>query len=100
MNPVHDDVLQQVIHAVSGMCAEWGIPAGAVRGDTRLAADLGFSSIETLHLLAVLNLRFGRQLPFNALARHGGGYAGDLTVAELADLVRADLAGAEAPAHG
>ena len=100
MTPTLDDALEQVIHAITSLCAEWEIDAPPVRGSTRLAADLNFSSIHTMHLLAKLNLRFGRQLPFDALLLRGGGYAADLTVDELAGFVHRESHRAGAPAHG
>lgn len=97
MTPTPDEVLDHVIRAVTTMCAEWQIEAGPVRRETRLSGDLNFSSIEAMHLLAVLNLRFGPRLPFDVLIRRGAWYATELTVGELAAFIHEQVHGGAVP---
>ena len=74
---------------------DWDVDLdGAIDGGTRLAADLCFSSIEMMHLLAAIDLRLGRKLPYEKLLQTGAVVRTELTVAELSAFVDSNASGA------
>lgn len=83
--------LEEIRGVVAGLVAE----AEAARGgdgegislQTRLRADLDFTSLDLIHLLASLDMRFRRKLKYEMLLLRGGQLADDVSVGELSDFV-------------
>lgn len=83
--------LEEIRTSVAGLVAE----AEAARGgdgegvglQTRLRADLDFTSLDIIHLLASVDMRYRRKLKYELLMLRGGQLAEDLSVGELADFV-------------
>ena len=75
---------------VQATIEDWNLalerPLGA---QTRLSEDLCFSSVEVLHLLASIDMKIGRKLPFERLIMIDGAYRSELTLGELAAFVSA-----------
>ena len=68
--------------------------AGTIGAETRLIADLGFESIDVVHLIVALEERFQRtDLPFENLLMKDGRYVSDLRVGEVAGFLSRHLAG-------
>jgi acyl carrier protein len=89
MTPSIGEIDATVTDVVRGITKDWGIAANFVR-DTRLAADLGFTSMDTIDLFATLEMRFKRKFPYESfIVVEGGGYRPDLSIGELADFVHA-----------
>lgn len=85
MKPSFDGIRKILIKILTEQMAEWGLEAEGVNGATRLSADLGFSSIDALQLMAVIDSRLGTKLPFEKLVMSEGEYVNDLTVDMLAE---------------
>ncbi len=67
---------------------------GEVTPETYLGADLGISSIDTIHLLVALEDRFERPLSFDELASlPDGQFRKDLKAGELLDFAYSKLSG-------
>ncbi len=52
-----------------------------------LGADLNLTSIDILHVLASIDMRLRRKLPFQELVITPHGYVQDLSVAQIAEFV-------------
>ena len=64
--------LSLVLEVVGATVADWDLDLGEELGpETRLSADLCFSSVEVMHLLATIDLRLGRKLPYDRLIKQG-----------------------------
>jgi acyl carrier protein len=64
-------------------------------GETHLIADLGFASVDFIHLIVELESHFARKMGFHDLIMPNGKYVADLSVGELTDFVTRRLAGEE-----
>jgi acyl carrier protein len=90
MKPSIGEIDATVSEVVNGITRDWGVSAAFSR-DTRLAADLGFTSMDTIDLFATLEMRFKRKFPYESfIVVEGGGYRPDLSLGELADFVHAN----------
>lgn len=87
-------VMSSLIRIIEEVTGDWETGfAGGVGADTRLIADLGFESIDVVHLIITLEEHFRRQdLPFEKVLMKDGRYVDDLRVGELAEFLAAHLA--------
>jgi len=66
--------------------------SGDVSRDTRLIDDLGFESIDVVHLITAIEQKYERRdLPFEKLLMVEGRYKDELTVAEIAEFLNEHL---------
>jgi acyl carrier protein len=65
-------------------------PAAAVTPDIQFKADLDFSSVEFLHLLALLTQTLGRKFSYETLLLTNGRPRMDLTIADLCNFIEAN----------
>jgi len=69
---------------------------GELGPETLLIADLGFASVDFIHLIVEIETRFGKKMGFHDLIMPDGKYIDDLALAPLAEFIQRRLAG-EAP---
>ena len=86
MKPSQEAILDTVLGAVTDMTKDWGVNADPVAA-TRLNADLGFSSIDMIDLLATLEVKFQHKLPYESFLMVDGGYRSDIVISELAAFI-------------
>ncbi len=86
-----------LLRIVTDMVTDWDIEGGAALATgTRLVADLGFVSVDLIHLIVAIEEHFGhRRLDFQELLMREGRYVDELTVGEVATFVTAKLAGGQ-----
>ena len=65
---------------------------------TRLIADLGFASVDFIHLIVELESNFQRKMGFHDLIMPHGQYVEDLAVEDLTDFIEHRMAGEETAA--
>src|SRR5262249_37879454 len=83
MKPTREEISERTCRIVQQIVDDWGLEASPVN-DTRLIADLGFTSMDIIDLLASIETQLGRKLPYERLiVIEGGGYRQELTVADL-----------------
>ncbi len=87
MKPTVEEILAGVRDILTQMTGDWDGDALEIGPRTRLSADLGLSSIDALHLVASIDMRFNRRLPYEKLILKDGRYVEDLSVGELARFV-------------
>ncbi len=87
------EIVADLTAILEDMTGDWDLEfAGGIGTDTRLIADLAFESIDVVQFVVALEERFGRRdLPFEALLMQDGRYVDDLTVAQVADFLAAQL---------
>jgi acyl carrier protein len=79
-----ENITAEILAIVAAMATERGSPGAAADGETRLARDLGFSSLDVLQLLAGLDFALGTRLPYEQLLLSDSVSASDLSVGQLA----------------
>jgi acyl carrier protein len=85
MKPSLDEIRTSIVDILREMLAEWGVGEEPVHGATLLADDLGLSSVDALQLMATLDMRLGKKLPYERLIIQDGEYRKDLTVDQFAE---------------
>lgn len=95
----NDVVLPKVVAIVDDLITDWGLELeSAVGGQTLLAADLQFASVDIIQLCVALEQAFGRRLGFQDLLMKDGSYVGDLSLGQFAQFIAARLIEPEAKA--
>ena len=75
-----------VLDSIREMLEELGIDEDApLSRDSQLIADLGFASVDFIHLIVVIEGRFSQKFGFYELIMPNGKYVGDLRVGEIVD---------------
>jgi len=84
---------QETIALLQEITRDWntGLSDG-IASSTALVLDLGFESLDVVHLVTAIEQRFGRRdLPFEDLLMIEGRYVDDLTVADIARFLHRHL---------
>jgi len=79
-----NDVWGTIVDVVSELDDE-GIDKNEIVRDARLRNDLGFSSVDSIHLMISLEDAFKQQLAIETLVMRNGEYAEDLSLGALHD---------------
>lgn len=85
-----DALIQPLITLLEDFTQDWDHDAeGAMSGDTKLLADLGFESIDIIQLTVALEETFGlRKVPFDKLLMQDGRYVDDLSIRQIAQFLQ------------
>jgi acyl carrier protein len=92
----HSDVVESLVGILSDMTADWGLdlPNG-IGPDTRLVAELEFTSVDIIHLIVAIEEQYQRpSMGFQELLIQDNRYVDELSVQQLADFVADKLSGA------
>lgn len=94
INATTGNLLPELVAVIEDLTSDWDTGfSGSIGPETRLIGDLGFESIDVVHLIVTLEERFQRQdLPFESLLMRGGRYVSDLRVGELSTFLQTSLA--------
>jgi acyl carrier protein len=86
-------VFQDLVTLIEDMTDDWETGfTGGLKPETRIMADLGFESIDVVHLIIAIEEHYKREdLEFEKLLMHEGRYVDDLTLRELADFLGSHL---------
>lgn len=82
--PTPEEIQPALEELVSGILAERGEDPGDLGPETRLNADLDFSSMDALHLLARVDMHYQRKIDYEPLIVQQGQSRPELTLGELA----------------
>ena len=84
---------QETIALLQEITRDWSTGLGdGITATTALVGDLGFESLDVVHLVTAIEQRFGRRdLPFEDLLMTGGRYVDDLTVDDIARFLHRHL---------
>jgi len=94
------DILPTVIGIINGMIDDLELDVdGPVDADTALIADLGFASVDFIHLIVEIETSFGQKMGFHDLIMPDGKYVDDLKVGTVVEFVAKRLSGAADPAE-
>jgi len=85
-------VLSAIVGIIAEMLEDWGTESDGVEADTLLAGDLGFASVDLIHLVVAIEEHFGQgRMNFQELLIKDSRYVDDLTVGEIATFVARKL---------
>jgi acyl carrier protein len=84
---VKTSVEARIARIIEEMVSDWGVDVPDLGPDTFLAADLGFTSVDVVHLFVCLEREGDAELDFERLVMPDGSYVSDLSVAAIRDFV-------------
>ena len=87
MTPSKETIQTAILELLADMTSDWDLEEEELGGQTRLSADLGFSSVDMLELLASIDMKYKRKLRYDRLILQEGRYINELTVDHLAAFV-------------
>jgi acyl carrier protein len=87
MAPAEEQIQADIIDILNKMTEEWDFDSDEIRPDTKLVEELDFSSVDIMHLMASVDMRFERRLPFDQIILKEGQYVEDISVEELVNFV-------------
>ncbi len=89
-----DAIVADLAGIIGDITGDWETGfSGPIGPRTKLIADLGFESIDVVHLVVTLEEHYKRSdLHFEKLLMSDGRYVSDLSVGQLADFLSAQLA--------
>lgn len=87
-------VQSDIIAILKDMTQEWDMDLTAIDSNTKLMEDLGFVSVDIIHLVVSIEEHFKQKLGFNSLLMKDGRYVDDLSIEEISNFVSHQLKGA------
>lgn len=96
MKPTPEQIHESIRDILREMTKGWDMEGEEFGPETQLVSGLGFSSVDIIHLMASLELRFNRRMPYDEVVMRDGQYVDDLSLRELADFVGRNFDGAAA----
>jgi acyl carrier protein len=97
MKPIAAPIRVAVNDIIKQTTAAWDLDDEPIEDTTTLIADLGFSSVDLIHLMASIEMHFHRKFPYDEIIMKDGQYVDDITVLELMDFVSRNI---DRPAPG
>ncbi len=88
-------VQSDIIAILKDMTQEWDMDLSEITSGTKLMEDLGFVSVDIIHLVVSIEEHFKQKLGFNALLMRDGRYVDDLSIEEISSFVSSQLTGAK-----
>lgn len=83
-----DTPIGTVTAVVTDLTQDWELDPGIeFNPETRLAADLGFSSIDIIQFCVALDQTYAQRLGFQDLLMKDGSYIGDVSLKQFADFI-------------
>lgn len=96
MKPTPEQIHESIEEILRGMTKGWDLDDEQLGPETQLVSDLGFSSVDIIHLMASMEMRFNQKMPYDEIVMRDGRYVDDLSLRELADFVERNFDGAAA----
>lgn len=87
MKPSKEEIAQTVEEILQDILKGWGVDDEELSSESMLFSDLGFSSVDALEIMASLDMKFQRKLPYEKLVMKDGAYVDDLSIGELVDFI-------------
>lgn len=88
MTPDPDRIQADLVALLREQVREFDLEPGDIGPQTLLVQELGFNSIDIMHLLASVDMHYERHLPYDELILAEGRYVSDIRVSDLVDFIR------------
>lgn len=87
-----ETIQETVVEIVRDLVQDWGVePDDGITGRTKLAADLGFASVDIIQLCVAIEQHYGKKMGFQDLLMKDGSYVSDLSLTQIAQFVNARI---------
>ncbi|HEX7999720.1 MAG TPA: hypothetical protein VF528_15135 [Pyrinomonadaceae bacterium] len=87
MKPTLEQAQAGIISIVEEITRTQGQGDGEITLQTKLVEDLGFSSMDIIHLMASIDMHFRCKLKYDLFFRRADQFVQDFSVAEIANFV-------------
>ncbi|HMQ60565.1 MAG TPA: hypothetical protein PKE06_07855 [Flavilitoribacter sp.] len=85
------EVEQVLVEILNDMIEMYELPEMEITAETKLIEDLGFSSVDIMHMLATADMRFQAHVPYEEMVLKDGEYVTELAVGEVAAYVSENI---------
>jgi acyl carrier protein len=81
-------VNKTLIEIVEDLIQEWGLDLNdGISGRTKLAADLGFASVDIIQLCVAIEQHYNQKIGFQDVLMENGSYVSDLSISQMAAFI-------------
>ena len=87
MKPTKEEINISLIELISKIAQEQHEYYSEINLDTKLREELNFSSMDIIHLMSSIDMRFRCKLQYDLLLRRNDEFVMEFTVAEIADFI-------------
>ena len=86
MKKTKAEIRSEIKEVLKEMITMYELPIVEITDDLFLIETLGFSSVDIMHLLASVDMRFERHLPYDKIILKNGEYVTDLSFVSFISL--------------
>jgi len=87
MELTHKEIRVAITEILNEMIEMYDLPATEITDELLLIETLGFTSVDIMHMLASVDMRFERHLPYDKIILKNEEYVTDLSFGEIVDFV-------------
>lgn len=87
MELTRTEIREAITEILDEMIEMYDLPATEITDDLLLIETLGFSSVDIMHMLASVDMRFERHLPYDKIMLKNEEYVTDLSFGEVVNFV-------------
>lgn len=87
MEKTKPEIREAIKEILDEMIEMYDLPSTEITDELLLIETLGFSSVDIMHFLASVDMRFERHLPYDKIMLKDGEYVSDLSFGEVVDFV-------------
>lgn len=93
MQLTQKQIQSDIIGILKDIIQEWDLDMNDINPETKLVEELGFVSVDIIHLVVSIEEHFKQKMAFNELLMKDGKYVDDLSVDQIANFVAHKLKG-------
>ena len=94
MQLTENQIEATIIDLLKDMTQDWDLDLNEkISPETKIVEDLGFASVDIIHLIVSIEEHYKQKLGFQELVMRNGRYIDDITVNEFVEFVSAKLNG-------
>ncbi|MFT5228765.1 MAG: acyl carrier protein [Glaciecola sp.] len=87
MEMTQTEIREAIKEILNEMIDMYDLPATEITDELLLIETLGFSSVDIMHMLASVDMRFERHLPYDKIMLKNDEYVTDLSFREIVNFV-------------
>jgi len=87
MEKTKPEIREEVKEILEEMIEMYDLPSTEINDDLLLIESLGLSSVDIMHFLASVDMRYEKHLPYDKLILKNEEYVSDLKFGEIVDFV-------------
>lgn len=87
MKHSHEEIQVIITEVLQEMIEMYELPETEITSDLLLIQTLGFSSIDIMHMLASVDMRFNKHLPYDKMLVKNEQYVTDLSIQDIIEFI-------------